>query len=126
MGAFIYLINTPDAWAPIVCWAYPWGPGALVVITGPQGLGSNLREFVWETHVILAQAREEGGPKRPTAGGGSTELAALKRYAGRHSMRPPVCGSTAVRFFAKATLSPQTCRKKKFLATLQARESLFF
>ena len=29
-----------------------------------------LREFVWETHVILAQAREEGGPKRPTAGGG--------------------------------------------------------
>ena len=49
MGAFIYLINTPDAWAPIVCWAYPWGPGsnngaprplgprALVVITGPQG-----------------------------------------------------------------------------------------
>ena len=29
-----------------------------------------LREFVWETHVILAQAREEGGPKRPTARGG--------------------------------------------------------
>ena len=29
-----------------------------------------LREFVWETHVILAQAREEGGTKLPTAGGG--------------------------------------------------------
>ena len=46
MGAFIYLINTPDAWAPIVCWACPWGPGALgpralVVVTGPQGPGSN-------------------------------------------------------------------------------------
>ena len=31
---------------------------------------NHLREFVCETHVILAQAREEGEPKRPTARGG--------------------------------------------------------
>ena len=27
-GAFMYPINTPGGWATIVCWAYPWGPGA--------------------------------------------------------------------------------------------------
>ena len=84
-----------------------------------------LREFVWETHVILAQAREEGGPKRPTAGGGRAELAALKRYAGRHSMHAPCCRWGAVRFFAKTALPPQRCRKNFFLATPQARESFF-
>ena len=55
--------------------------------------------------VILAQAREEGGPKRPTARGGSTEFAGLRCYVFQSSMRAPVGGSSPGHFFAKVGLS---------------------
>ena len=64
---------------------------------------------MWETHVILAQAREEGGPETADRGGGSTELAALKPYVFRHFMHDPVRRSTPARFFEKEALSLQSC-----------------
>ena len=75
-----------------------------------MGFPGGLREFVWETSVILAQAREERGPETVNRGkGGSPELATLERYAGRHSMRAPVGRPSAVRFFAKSALWLKPC-----------------
>ena len=45
------------------------------------------------------------------ARGARTAIAALKRYVFLDFMRAPVCRRGAVRFFAKAALSPQRCRK---------------
>ena len=55
------------------------------------------------------RSARKGGPKRPTARPRHTELGALKRYAGRHFMRAPVCRSSLARFFAKQALSLQSC-----------------
>ena len=84
-----------------------------------------LREFVCVNYRHLGPGARGKAARNGRARGGSTELAALKRYVFHDSMRAPVRRCSAVRFFAKVALSPQRCRKKIFLATPQARESFF-
>ena len=55
-----FLGGAHGAWAPM---------GAPIIAIIPNIL-INLREFVWETSVILAQARDERGPETVNRGGG--------------------------------------------------------